>query len=520
MKFQSLFAWAIVMLVPTLPVLADPLPEGFRPYVLNASQAPTTTDGVTTFHIIPDECNPEDYGDGRGESDCLNGNTKSVIQRTRDAKLGQTLEYKFDFWVDPDFGYEGEFIREALEFRPEGWDSRLRIASWEGPFIKNFIYMLKLDAKNGSTFFGRVCQAPDKFGSWATFSMKIRWANDGKGWVKVTCDDQIIYADEAVSTTAQIQCYAQNECDPAVVRDPRSFNFLLGLALNGFGHDWKENGFASAFNELPPEGLTMKMRNISVTEGAELYDPDERDLVRALQEALNALGCDVGTPDGVVGPKTRQQALTCRAFGAGEVPLKLTVATVGSFVELYSRPGVADLPPGKEPVAPDAIHIFETKDDTRSPNEPVYFFASRVEQAGRETMPVDFLLIGTYDRSAETFSQLELLLDYDITEAAAAVSVCPGTRIDDWGDSGKRLVLRLAHKGSNFETIDANCALEAIPEEAAEQLAYLVDHFGSFAQALVAQANLMPITNTDVRSFIEQVANGDVTVGRKAEVNG
>ena len=165
-------------------------------------------------HIIPNDCNPEDYGDGRGESDCLNGNTKSVIQRTRDAKLGQTLEYKFDFWVDPDFGYEGEFIREALEFRPEGWDSRLRIASWEGPFIKNFIYMLKLDAKNGSTFFGRVCQAPDKFGSWVTFSMKIRWANDGKGWVKVTCDDQIIYADEAVSTTAQIQCYAQNEMRP------------------------------------------------------------------------------------------------------------------------------------------------------------------------------------------------------------------------------------------------------------------------------------------------------------------
>jgi hypothetical protein len=519
MILRLLFASVMAMLVSAMAAQADPLPNGFVPYVINASQKPVTEDGITTFHIIPGDCSDLDYGDGRGESDCKNGNTKSVIQRSKDARIGQTFEYKFDFWVDPDFGYAGEYIRDSLPYREGGWDSRLRIASWEGPFIKNFVYMLKLDSTNGATFFGEVCQAPEAFGSWVTFSMKVHWANNEKGWVKVTCDDRIVFADEVVSTTAQTQCYEANECRPGLVRDPKSLNFLLGLALNGFGHDWKENGFPSAFPELPEEGLTLKMRNIAMIEGAEPYGPEEQAQVKALQEALNALDCPVGTPDGVVGPKTRQQALVCRGFPAGEMPLKLTVATVDDFVALYSRPGVADLGPGSPPVAPDAIYITETKDDTRSDDEAVHFFGSFVKRPGREVLPVDFLLIGPYDRTAGTFRELDLLLDQDIADAADSVAACLGNRIEDWGDAGKRLVLKLAHHGDNFEAVDFDCILKAVPEAAADKVAYLIDHFGAFAGAMVDEAVVAPITDADLRGFIGRVAKGEVVVGREAAVD-
>lgn len=518
MRFMLVVA-TIALLLPSNSAHADPPPKGFEIHSFSASQLPVTTDGITTFHIIPYDCNPTDYGDGRGESDCLNGNTKSQFRYRKDQALGQTVEYRFDFWVDPGFAYEGELIRDSIPYRPRGWDSRLRLAGWEGPFIKNFVYMLKLDSTSGSTFFGRVCKAPDSFGSWVSFSMKIRWANDQKGWIKVTCDDQIVYADEAVTTTAQIQCYTQNECQPGVVRDPKSFNYTLGLALMGKGHDWEVSGFPSKWTEIQPDGLTVKMRNIEVLANPELYDPDEKEQVKALQVALNELGCDVGTPDGVVGPKTRQQAVTCRAFGKGEMPPKLTVATVGTFVELYTRDGVADLPKGNEIVVPDTITMFESKDDTRSPDEPVYFSASRVARPDRELLEIDFLLIGIYDRNAGNFSELELLLDHDIADDADEVAACGGNRIEDWGDAGKRLVLRTVRNGENFVSISFDCVLEALADPAAEKLAYLVDHFGAVASAAVDEGTLFPITNADVLAFMKRVAEGDVVVGRKEATN-
>ncbi|RYD92333.1 MAG: hypothetical protein EOP50_12865, partial [Sphingobacteriales bacterium] len=226
-----------------------------------------------TFHVDERGCSKVDYGDGRGESDCANGNVKSQIRKSSDAKLGQSLEYRFDVWVDPAFGYQGYFEGDAATFRPNGWDSKLRIASWEGEFIKNFVYILKLDAKNGATFFGKQCFPPADFGKWVPFSMKVRWANDDTGWVKVTCGDRVIYAEEGEATTRQIQCYYANECDPTDNnKKPTRINYLLGLAMNGFGKQWAGTyGADNLFTKLPVEGLTIKMRNVSVTADAELY---------------------------------------------------------------------------------------------------------------------------------------------------------------------------------------------------------------------------------------------------------
>lgn len=522
MQTRVFLASIAFVLTATVPVLADPPPAGFEIHSFSASHPPTTTDGITTSHIAPFDCNDIDYGDGRGESDCINGSTKSTLRHIRDQRLGETLEYRFDFWVDPGMAYAGEFVRDAVAYRRDGWDSRLRLASWEGPFIKDMIYMLKLDATDGTTFFGRVCRAPNTFGSWVSFSMKIRWANDEKGWIKVTCDDRIVYADEAVSTTAQIQCYTQNECQPGVVHDPKSFNHTVGLGLMGRGYNWQESGYPSKWTEIQPDGLTVKLRNIAVIEGAELYSADERAQVKALQEALNGLDCPVGTPDGIVGPKTRQQALACRAFPAGEKPDKLTVATVGTFLALYTRAGVAELPPGSEDGdggsgvpglidAEFAVRAVEMRSRTDAGSADI---GSNIVGYVDDTDfgELDLHFSGYY--AAETDSVMDLTIDVgdDFGENGRNLpGKCPGATsfADEWGT---HLRITVDGGGTAYTMPDSQCVADILGGTLGEKAAFLLGNFSDIAVGMAREDTLDSIVNDNFRAFMTRISTGEITI--------
>lgn len=86
-------------------------------------------------------------GDGRGESDCLNVNVLSTIRYIRNTRIGESVEYKFDFRLDPGLEYKGWYNMAATGYYPESWDSQLRLATWEGEYLHNFIYILKADKK-------------------------------------------------------------------------------------------------------------------------------------------------------------------------------------------------------------------------------------------------------------------------------------------------------------------------------------------------------------------------------------
>src|SRR5258705_311049 len=104
---------------------ADPLPSGFAPQQNNGPGKPVTKDGTTTFQIFDQQCSGVNYSDDRGESDCTNGNVRSAMFYSTHAKMGQTLEYRFDIQVNSDFAYEGYDNSWARGFYPNGWDSRL-----------------------------------------------------------------------------------------------------------------------------------------------------------------------------------------------------------------------------------------------------------------------------------------------------------------------------------------------------------------------------------------------------------
>lgn len=510
MQFRFVFAFALAALLPAIPAQADPLPDGFELHKFNASQTPTTTDGITTFHVIPNDCSDVDYGDGRGESDCVNGNVKSIIRYERDAKLGESVEYKFDVQIDPSFKYPGEYNLDALPFRPGGWDSSLRIASWEGPYIKNFVYMLKADATKGITFFGQQCQSPDRFGEWMSFSLKVRWANDSKGWVVATCDGKPVYVEEGASSTKQIQCYLGNECQPGVVRDPKSFNYILGLAFNGYGFDWKENGHPSAFRDMQPDGLTMRMRNISVTQGIELYGPEEKALVVKLQEALNSLGCDVGKADGVPGKRTREAALTCRKFADGAMPSALNVTTVAIFVELYTSEGVADLPPGELPPEPLVIHFAQTGSETSGQDPQVVAdFDGTVSGGPVEELSV--LAIGDFNPGRKAFEYFALLLKDNLGKKTDVAS-CEGVRIEDWGQGGVHAVIEFQIVGSTFTALDFGCVTSKLPEETALEADFIVTQFKEIAASMITDGTIAGVSHDGLRNLIERAASGEVKI--------
>jgi hypothetical protein len=337
--FGSLLLFAAVSIAS--PTKADSLPAGFEEHKFNGPTAPSTNDGVTTFQIFDGGCSKVDYGDGRGESDCNRGNVRSTMVYEAQARIGQVKDYRFDVKIAQNFAYPGRFHAETAAFIPGGWDSHLRIASWEGPALHNFLYMVKVDGRNGVTFLGKQCQSPEQFGEWVSFSMKVRWSSDESGWIKVTCDDKIVYANERVATNQAPHCWEfTNQCKEGEFRNPNRFHYILGPVMLGNGSDYGSN-----FTPIQEGGITIQMRNVEVGREAELYDPKDVAVIKQLQETLNALGCDVGTPDGVAGPRTRAAALDCRRFEAS-LPTALNVGTAAAFLAAYSAEGVTELPRG------------------------------------------------------------------------------------------------------------------------------------------------------------------------------
>lgn len=257
---------SIGLLFVTMPtiVFAGSPPKGFSRHQFNAMK-PITKDGVTTFQIHDKQCSKVDYGDGRGESDCYNGNVRSTLLYSPDARLNQTLEYRFDVWIDPKLSYGGFYNDHSVGYLRNSHDSRLRIASWEGQYLHNFLYMLKVDRQAGITFLGSKCQASNQFGEWVTFSMKIRWAADKRGWITVSCGGEVIYSKKDIATNQAPHCYITNQCEPGKHKNPTRFTYILGPVMAGFGNEWKKYGRSSQFTDISPEGITVKLRNLSVS---------------------------------------------------------------------------------------------------------------------------------------------------------------------------------------------------------------------------------------------------------------
>lgn len=481
------------------------MPNGWQSHKFNGPNQAVVEDGVVTFHIFDRQCSDIKYGDGRGESDCLNGAVRSAINHTgRQQRLGETVEYRFDLLVDPSFDFAPFRNPDAVRLLPGGIDSRLRIASWEGTYLHNFIYLMKADAQRGITFTGAQCQAPEDFGTWVTVSVTIKWASQARGWVKVTCNGRLVYADEDVATNQAPHCYPTNQCEPGIKKDPREFNFLLGPVAGGYGGDYAQHGFESPFDDIQPDGIIIKTRNMSITQGGELYGAADKEMVSRLQKALNALGCDVGFADGIAGPKTKSVARSCRDFG-WDMPEKFTVAAVPDFLTLYES---ADVDAESDSALPQTRVTASATSETVGSGDHVINVNGQVETLGGSPFDLDFIVIGRFDESGRT-SWLDVLLEDDLGQPfPTVVAACPSHRTETWGDGSTHVVIRFSSTATGFRAVGGQCLLDALPAATADEARFLLTDFQRVAAAIDG-------TDLDLegpRTFIEKAASGDISL--------
>lgn len=251
---RLLLSFVLMALLPASAAGAAGMPAGFQEAKFQG-RSPKHEDGIVSFTLLNGDCSKKDYGDGRGESDCRNGNLRSQIHTSKKQKLGNTYEYSMDIWIDPAFGY-------AAYGQPR---SPLLIAEWQRiNTIKNHMYELHLDTMRGVQFEDKNCFGREGFGEWHRFTMTVKWSKRNDGFLRVTCDDKLVYELAGQQTAVPPLCGEQVklQCVPKLQNLRQPVQWQVGPKLGGFGVEHKKYGMPSPFRTFPESGLQMKVRNL------------------------------------------------------------------------------------------------------------------------------------------------------------------------------------------------------------------------------------------------------------------
>lgn len=240
--------WLLMLVICLLPGTALALPQGFEQHVFNGRPAQSLPEGITRFEIFNFDCSPKDYGDGRGESNCFNGNVSSRLAARRQIAAGETVEYGAEIRVDPGFAYRGD---------------RLNVMMWQRIVaIKNEMYFLRLDARHGLTFLGKTCAGPEAFGSWVRFSLKVHWADAAEGFFQVECDGRIIAAWQGANLVPpDCGTRGNDECFPELQDLRQPVQWQIGPSMGGRGQAGAP-GQMGKFEPFQDDGLRIDMRNL------------------------------------------------------------------------------------------------------------------------------------------------------------------------------------------------------------------------------------------------------------------
>lgn len=246
--------WIVVLVLAAGAGAAQP--AGFQNHNFNGNN-PVHAGGVTTFHVDEGDCSAIDYGDGRGESDCYNGNLRSRIAYRDHARLGSSVQYRMEILIPATLSYGGGPNRRSL----------LEVAEWQRiNTIKNHIHTLHLDGRRGLTFDDTVCIPPAEFGQWAEVVVQVRWSADDDGVIQVLCNDRPVVVRRG-PTAIPPDCGAPGvfQCDPSRQDLSQPVQFQAGILFRGYGPRAQQDGLSRSGRVPPPGGFTIQMRNLRVS---------------------------------------------------------------------------------------------------------------------------------------------------------------------------------------------------------------------------------------------------------------
>ena len=234
---------------------AERFPKGMKEG-RNSARSPVIEDGVITFRVLPGDCQSRTYGDGRGESDCKNRNSKSYLA-AGDVRINSSMYYAFDVRVPSGLTHKAFHNPRMVPFTG-GPDSRLSVAIWQGNLIKNHLVWLDLDRTRGLTFMGKRCAPANSLQGWTRFEMWVTWSASSKGKMLVKCNGKTIYSVEGRPTDQNYFCNVSTHCAPGVEKHAKKINAGFGIFF-----DSEFIGGQKLFPRVPKDGLVVQMRNIS-----------------------------------------------------------------------------------------------------------------------------------------------------------------------------------------------------------------------------------------------------------------
>jgi hypothetical protein len=188
---------------------------------------------------------------------------------------------------------------------------------------------------------------------------------------------------------------------------------------------------------------------------------------------------------------------------------------VAKFVDLYTGEGVADLPPGEQPIEPLAIHVAQAGSET-SGLDPKMVADLRGSVSGGDSKvdEVSFLAIGEFNSSRKAFDYFALLLNDDLGKDTDVQS-CRGIRIEDWGDGGMHAVIELQIAGDTYTARDFGCVISKLPEETGREADFIVSRFKDIAASMVADGAIATVSHEGLRALLEGVAGGRITIDKR-----
>lgn len=257
---KALFAALLLVSLACFTLVSEASAQGFPKGMKegsNSARTPIVKNGVVTFSILPGDCQSRTYGDGRGESDCRNLNSKSYLS-AGDVKNGSSMRYSFDVRVAGGLIHKAFHNPRMVPFTG-GPDSRLSVAIWQGNLIKNHIVWLDLDSTRGLTFMGKQCAAASRLKEWTRFELIIKWTDKADGVLQAKCNGRVVLTRQGVQTDQNFQCNISTHCEPGKTKHPKRINAGFGIF-----HDAEVVNGKPIRPRVLSSGLLIQMRNLEV----------------------------------------------------------------------------------------------------------------------------------------------------------------------------------------------------------------------------------------------------------------
>jgi len=275
------------------------------------------TPKVFSFTIAPGACATATHANG--DTDCTFKSIRSQIHQAGAMTQPEEAWYQWQMYLPADFPVgtdqkAGGLYNFAYFHNTECPHLNLTSETRDNPRL-----FLQINQLRGACYPEKRIDLGDisaMRGRWLRFELSVRWSKEDDGWAKLFIDGERV-ADYVGHTRTK--------------DGPDRVFFKAGIYLCCTSGTEKVSEATNYFTGLQ-----------RATSSAALYSDAEQEVARQLQAALNALGCDVGTPDGIAGPKTRLAAQTCRQADNGSLPPELVASNVERFLAFYTSPGIED----------------------------------------------------------------------------------------------------------------------------------------------------------------------------------